>query len=265
MIDVEPLIVSELERMLPLPDGSRADWRDVLRRAGAPRMRRRRALALVGAAAIIALVIAVPALGLARPLIDWFSAPTAPEPAQKSFQSLDIGAPTGMAPGVSGAARSVIETQIGGENVHLWIAPTSRGGLCFLLEGYGGGCDRSRQLPIAPSLAARQMSGPWVLFGDVLSANVNHVELRYADGESVTIPVVYVSEPINASFFLYPGISGQPSEWPATIAAIGDDGTTISSTSFIGLSKPPLPLHKARTTDTQHGRDFNRYTIHWGS
>ncbi|HET6869758.1 MAG TPA: hypothetical protein VFH80_27845 [Solirubrobacteraceae bacterium] len=34
MIDVEPLIVSELERMLPLPDGGRADWSDALRRAG---------------------------------------------------------------------------------------------------------------------------------------------------------------------------------------------------------------------------------------
>ena len=30
MIDVKPLIVSELERILPLPDGSRADWADVL-------------------------------------------------------------------------------------------------------------------------------------------------------------------------------------------------------------------------------------------
>ena len=36
MIDVEPLIVSELERMLPLPGGGRADWTDVLGRAGRP-------------------------------------------------------------------------------------------------------------------------------------------------------------------------------------------------------------------------------------
>lgn len=35
MIDVKPLIVSELERILPLPDGSRADWADVLQRAEA--------------------------------------------------------------------------------------------------------------------------------------------------------------------------------------------------------------------------------------
>jgi hypothetical protein len=34
MSNVEPLIASELEQMLPLPDGRRADWSDVLRRAG---------------------------------------------------------------------------------------------------------------------------------------------------------------------------------------------------------------------------------------
>ena len=35
MSDVEPLIISELEQMLPLPDGGRTDWADVLHRAGA--------------------------------------------------------------------------------------------------------------------------------------------------------------------------------------------------------------------------------------
>jgi len=34
MSNVESLISSELERILPLPDGSRADWSEVLRRAG---------------------------------------------------------------------------------------------------------------------------------------------------------------------------------------------------------------------------------------
>lgn len=34
MIDVEPLIVSELDRLLPLSDGSRSDWADVVARAG---------------------------------------------------------------------------------------------------------------------------------------------------------------------------------------------------------------------------------------
>jgi hypothetical protein len=55
MIDVEPLIVSELERMLPLPDGGRADWSDVLRRADLVTARRWRAV-LVTAVVAVALV-----------------------------------------------------------------------------------------------------------------------------------------------------------------------------------------------------------------
>ena len=50
MIDVEPLIISELERMLPLPDGRRADWKDVLLRAGSADGRRIRARRLAFAA-----------------------------------------------------------------------------------------------------------------------------------------------------------------------------------------------------------------------
>ena len=56
MIDVEPLIVSELERMLPLPDGGRADWSDVLRRAGFMSARRRWRPVLVAAVVVAALV-----------------------------------------------------------------------------------------------------------------------------------------------------------------------------------------------------------------
>jgi hypothetical protein len=56
MIDVEPLIVSELERMLPLPDGSRADWSDALRRAGLMSARRRWRPVLVAGVAVAALV-----------------------------------------------------------------------------------------------------------------------------------------------------------------------------------------------------------------
>lgn len=56
MIDVEALIVSELERMLPLPDGGRADWSDVLRRAGFMSPRRRWRTVLVAAVAVAALI-----------------------------------------------------------------------------------------------------------------------------------------------------------------------------------------------------------------
>ena len=55
MIDVEPLIISELERMLPLPNGGSADWADALRRAGlrSARPRWRPVLVVAGAAALL--------------------------------------------------------------------------------------------------------------------------------------------------------------------------------------------------------------------
>ena len=56
MIDVEPLIVSELERMLPLPDGGRADWGEVLTRAGFMSARRRWRPVLLTAVVVAALV-----------------------------------------------------------------------------------------------------------------------------------------------------------------------------------------------------------------
>jgi hypothetical protein len=236
MIDVEPMIISELERMLPLPDGSAADWGDVLGRAGlagARRLPRRRAFLLVGATALVGLAIAVPAFGLAHSVIDWFSAPTAPEPAQKSFQSLDIGAPAGMAPGVSGPARSVMDAQLDGKDAHFWVAPTASGGFCFLLEGYGGGCDRNRQLPLGWVVVGG--TSP-VIFGDTLPAGIDHVEASFANGQNVSIPVVYVSSPIDAGFFVYqlPGAGSPPEAWPATLEAVRGDGTVAGSVTARG-------------------------------
>jgi hypothetical protein len=40
VIDPEPLIVAGLDRLVPLPSGARADWQDVLQRAGEARRRR---------------------------------------------------------------------------------------------------------------------------------------------------------------------------------------------------------------------------------
>lgn len=68
MRNMEPLIAGELEQMLPLPDGGRADWSDVLRRAGldgavhgwsrrlVPTGRRRRRRVLVAAVVLAALI-----------------------------------------------------------------------------------------------------------------------------------------------------------------------------------------------------------------
>lgn len=52
MIDVEPLIRTELESLMPLPEGSRRDWTDVLARSGHRRRHSRRRLLLVLAVGI---------------------------------------------------------------------------------------------------------------------------------------------------------------------------------------------------------------------
>ncbi|HTS72151.1 MAG TPA: hypothetical protein VMG74_00395 [Gaiellaceae bacterium] len=247
MTDVEQLIISELERMSPLPDATRANWADVLQRAGVARrqvrLSRRPILAFAGAL-VVCLAIAVPAFGLSQDVVSWFSAPAAPGPAQEGFHSLDVGAPAGMAPGVSGTARSVMDTAVAGKDVHLWVAPTKSGGFCLYLETYGGGCDRDRSLTVSPGLAAHTMSGPWVVFGDVLPAKADHLQVTFANGESVSVPLTFVSDPINAGFFVYqvPSSDLAASDWPATFAAVGSDGTTLATATLSGLASVPAPL-----------------------
>lgn len=194
----------------------------------------RRALVLSGAAVTAALAVALPAFGLTGGLVDFFAAPPAPSAAQESFTSLDVGAPAGMAPGVSGPAHSVMQATVDGRTVQLWVAPTRAGGFCVLLENYGGGCDRDRMLPINIGLGTRTPASPVVLSGDVLSPDADHLELHYAGGDSISIPLVHVSPPIDAGFFVYvlPGATLQNGKWPTTVDAVGADGSIAGSTPF---------------------------------
>lgn len=72
MIDVEPLLLRELERRVPLPGGELADWDDALARAG---VRRRRALAvaLATAVALLAVLAATPLGGAVVHTVGGFS------------------------------------------------------------------------------------------------------------------------------------------------------------------------------------------------
>lgn len=65
MTDVEPLIRTELESLMPLPEGSRRDWADVLARSGHRQRRSRRLLvALAVGVCILAITSAAIAAGL---------------------------------------------------------------------------------------------------------------------------------------------------------------------------------------------------------
>jgi hypothetical protein len=124
MIDVEPLIVSELDRLLPLPDGDRADWADVVGRAGLNRQaaattprdrsavyRRRYGRAFVFVALVVVLFVAVGFSSGVRSLLGLTPKPSLP---------------------VIGQAALLVSASIGnGFVVHEWSAPSSSGGSCL--------------------------------------------------------------------------------------------------------------------------------------
>ena len=145
MIDVEPLIVSELDLLLPLPDGHRADWQDVVRRAGLYRrsLPRRRIVAVAVAAVALAAVVAAatPIGGAIARTFDGFSAWVSGEPGtpaspaeQQAFQHANARSWTAFASGTE--LRRLIETSGDGTTYTLY-GFRSGDALCLRLVATG--------------------------------------------------------------------------------------------------------------------------------
>jgi hypothetical protein len=185
------------------------DWLEVRRLARRGRRVRLRLALAVAAAVAAAVVVAVPAFGLGGKLVRIFeSGEPAPAPIERSFAGLDAGAPPGFATGV--VASQTRKIVLPGD-VALWIAPTKRGGFCLFVEGGGGQCDTARALTFWPTFSiggdfSRQgviENGPVLIDGSTTLDDAASVEVQFEDGSSVTIPVVWVSAPIDAGFFGY--------------------------------------------------------------
>jgi hypothetical protein len=96
-------------------------------------------------------------------------------------------------------------------DVALWIAPTSAGGFCLFVEGGGGQCDAGRALKFWPTFSIGGTfshegvieNGPVLIDGSTTLGDAANVEVQFEDGSSVTVPVVWVSAPIDAGFFAY--------------------------------------------------------------
>jgi hypothetical protein len=183
------------------------DWLEVRRLAR--RRRRVRPRFVLVAAAAAAIVVAAPAFGLGGKLVRLFqSGEPAPAPIERSFARLDAGAPPGFTTGV--VASQTRKIVLPGD-VALWIAPTRRGGFCLFVEGGGGQCDAARALAFWPTfsiggdLSHRGVieNGPVLIDGSTTLDDAASVEVQFEDGSSVTIPVVWVSAPIDAGFFGY--------------------------------------------------------------
>jgi hypothetical protein len=224
---------------------SNPDWDDVQNRRRRLVVRRR---ALRGGLSItvafVAVASAVPAFGLRSQLTRLFTESTpAPPPVVKHFSEMDVGAPPGMAPNViAGEARAVMDVRLStGKRWVLWVAPTQHGGFCMQI-----GCDRDRSLPFAPGLvipgpisASGEILEPPVVFeGHTLIQGAATVEVRFEDGENASTPVVWVSQPIDAGFFVY---ELPPSHWtsghrPVALVLEDADGNELARDTVVARS-----------------------------
>lgn len=203
MIDLEPLIVSELERMLPLPDGGRADWSDVLRRAGFMLARRRWRPVLATAVAVAALVGVGVAIAAGFGAFNGISAAQHPQTAADRIDPKLLAEINAANHGRSAAgqllpnsARLVKQLSDG---VRIYAVATNDGQLCALAEGLpnnngtndaaGMGCGSpltQNQPTTAVSFKANDET-PTISWGIALDS-VAAVSFM-AGGREVTVPV----------------------------------------------------------------------------
>lgn len=202
-------------RFGPLRDESQGDWRDVMRRA-TKRSRRRRLM--IAMALVLGAVLIVPgALALRGTITDFFQSESAPRGLMLDFARQDEGAPPGLENRVIyEQTRRIFERTIDrGQVVTLWVAPNRRGGFCMALDGPrhpgGFGCLwGSHPLTLAPTIEAGAMTrdgtitrGPFLVWGTVGIDDAETIELHYRDGVVESQPLIWVSKPIDAAFFLF--------------------------------------------------------------
>lgn len=216
-------------------------WGDVKRRAHAlgPRLPRQR---LVLGLAIAAVIIAAPAFAFATGVIDFSSAPSAPEPVKVIFGKLDAIDPLHGPGAITGQTKIVHTFHTPSGSYDLAAAP-SRDGWCWGIVHRDMTCNTPdsglnygyNQLPAVGN-------EPPLVDGSIAAAGVTRITLKFEDGSTINLPFVQVSAPINADFFLY---EIGPDHWdegsrPSTIAAYNADGTVVGSGWFIRESDAPV-------------------------
>ncbi len=164
MIDVEPLIESGLNRLVPLPSGERADWQDVLLKAGVQQARARRplAIALAGLAAALIVAITTPVgAAIVRGIGDfsaWLTGhpgkPATPS-AQRRFEAAN-GQSWASFP-TSTKLRELIRTEVDGKR---YVLSGFRSGNSVCLQLMAVWLDRSTPPTCAPASTLAHITTP---------------------------------------------------------------------------------------------------------
>jgi probable HAF family extracellular repeat protein len=191
------------------------DWLDVQRRAR--RGGRRRTLTLLVAAALAVIVVGS-ALAFGHRIVDFFAADPAPTRVVTQFEQAKLSAKflgaTNL-PMNPSEARTIIDVKrADGSSAYIAVAPMRRGGFCALTSEFGsdgaGGegsmCadpEQARTNPIMPGGTDSGGTGYGDFAGYITRIDADRLVLRYEDGAEDEIPVVWVSEPINAGFFAF--------------------------------------------------------------
>jgi hypothetical protein len=203
MIDVEPLIVSELERMLPLPDGGLADWTDVLRRSGlaGPSERRRWRPVLVLAVVVAALVGVGVAIANGFGVFNGIGAAQHPQRGADVLDAKTLANLQKTCPGDNGASiympfchLLLNSTRLIGKIPsigNVYVVTNTRGDLCTIWEGGSASCgpplSESQPITFGTFNPSPTTGGTFVASGLALDG-VSSVSFTVS-GKGVTVPV----------------------------------------------------------------------------
>jgi len=202
------------------------------------------------AAALVATALGAPAFGLGRTIIDFFAAEPAAENVRLSFAEMEkIARPTGAGVIASQARKVYVFRTPSGDRV-LSLAPTESGSFCWAITDFPGGCQTilSAQGPFQPGErnpawiglvftdipAPAMPQEPVLIGGNLRAASSDRLELEFQDGETMTIPFVWVAAPIEAGFFLYelPRERWAEGKRPLALTLYAADGTVLSRVTF---------------------------------
>ncbi|MBA3375590.1 MAG: hypothetical protein H0U00_07225 [Actinobacteria bacterium] len=228
------------------------------------------------------MLVATPAFGIGGLLLDLIGrtnvpftrGKSAPLEIKRDFFDLSLHASPRMAPqAMASQARRVGVFHVRGRERVLYVAPTRRGGYCFIFTDAFGGCRPTRTPPrparaqpgaVRPFLLGLTWQGSPSRFdlqgrprdrrppyttqvgGDILTATAHTLQVEYENGETTPISFIFVSKPIAAGFFLYaiPRGHEQPGTRVRAVSVLDLQGHVLARQpiSYAPPPRRPLPL-----------------------
>ena len=192
----------------------------------------------IGLAIVLGILLATPAFGLRDQVFHFFTGKRHPPAVVvKRFENLTVGPPGRVVRHVqAGKARNVMTLSFAGYGTWpLWVAPVSGGGFCTSR----GLCDLHHSTPLDAMLIVggpgktQQVSRSGkerVFFEGFTDLRGAQVSVRFEDGSSKRLPLVWVTRPIRAAFFVYelPKAHWKLGARPVALVAESDAGKVLA-------------------------------------